>query len=87
MKFTVALNGTDQNPYHQFGLKQNPFPQIGDARYDPSLRHLARLGAEPIPDIEYIKKHLTGWSDEFVNLCCRMFKKGEMVRFTVKIAC
>ena len=30
---TVTLNGTNVNPYNKlWGLKQNPFPQIGDEK-------------------------------------------------------
>lgn len=84
MKFTVILNGTDVNPYHALGLTQNPFPQIPKYEYASELQHLAILGAEPIPDTDYIRKHLKGWSNEFIKLCCKEFKKGQIVRFDVE---
>lgn len=83
MKLSIALNGTDENPYHRMGLKQNPFPQLGMQEYDGICLHLQKLGADPIPDIDFIKNHLNGWSEEFIDLCCRMFKKGEMIEFEV----
>lgn len=83
MKLSVALNGTDENPFHRMGLKQNPFPQLGMQEYDSVCLHLQKLGADPIPDIDYIINHLKGWSKEFVELCCQNFKKGEMVEFEV----
>ena len=84
MKLKVALNGTDKNPFHKWGLKQNPFPQIGKYEYDRQCRHLQALGGDPIPDTDYIRNHLKGWSDEFVEVCCEEFRKGEYVTFTVE---
>ncbi len=83
MTFTVRLNGLDKNPYANWGLKQNPFPQIADEKYSRHLLHLAALGGEPIPDQEFIRLWLKGWSDEFVNLCCKKFEKGKMITFDV----
>ena len=80
--FVVELNGTDENPYHRFGVTQNPFP-LGDAEYDAAYRIVQSLGGDPIPDIDYIKRKLQGFSQEFVDLCCRKFEKGKMVRFGV----
>jgi hypothetical protein len=83
IQFTVRLNGTDTNPFHQFGVTQNPFPQLAKREYDGALRHLGKLGADPIPDPDHIRRHLVGFSEEFVNLCCARFWKGEMVEFEV----
>jgi len=83
MKLEVVLNGTDTNPYHKLGLTQNPFPQLGKAQYDQHVLALQSLGGNPIPDTDYIRKVLKGWSAEFVDLCCKTFRKGEMVKFTV----
>jgi hypothetical protein len=41
------------------------------------------LGGDPIPDVDYIRRHLEGWSDEFIELCCEQFKPGEYVEFLV----
>ena len=79
----VDLNGTDTNPFHKFGLTQNPFPQLGRMEFDRYTLHLAKLGADPIPDTDYIRNHLRGWEPEFVDGCCARFKKGEMVTFFI----
>lgn len=84
MRLLVALNGTDENPFHKLGLNQNPFPQVADHRYIKQVVHLQALGGDPIKDEQQIRDHLKGWSDEFVELCCKNFKKGEYVRFTVE---
>lgn len=83
MKLKVELNGTSENPYHRWGLVQNPFPQIARAEFASQCLHLQKLGAAPIPNTAYIRKHLQGWSPEFVELCCQKFKPGEYVTFTV----
>lgn len=80
----VVLNGTNENPWHKFGLKQNPFPQLASAEYAQQALHLQKLGADPIPNVEYIREHLKGWHPDFVDLCCKMYKPGELVRFQVE---
>lgn len=85
MQIRVDLNGTGENPYARWGLSQNPFPQIASAETDMHLRHLAKLGAEPIPDADYIRHHLKGWSQEFIDLCIRQYRQGEYVSFNVEI--
>lgn len=82
MKLRVRLNGTDKNPFHMYGLKQNPFPQIAKYEYVAHIMHLQKLGADPIPNVEYIRKHLEGWKPEFVELCVKNFVPGKMVEFT-----
>lgn len=79
----VSLNGTDANPYHKQGLTQNPFPQFAEHGYDAQCLHLQKLGGDPIPNKQYIRDHLEGWDKEFVDLCCKLFKKGEYVEFNV----
>jgi hypothetical protein len=83
IEFTVRLNGTNENPYHKLGLLQNPFPQVAKHEYSAQLLHLAKLGAVCIPDTNYIRRHLEGYSKEFVEECCRRFRRGEMVEFEV----
>ncbi len=83
MKFEVVLNGTDKNPFHRFGLSQNPFPQVAKYEVAPHLLHLQKLGGDPIPDEDYIRRHLEGWSPEFIEGCCQRFRKGELVKFIV----
>jgi hypothetical protein len=79
----ICLNGTDANPFHKWGLKQNPFPQTGKREEDRHCLHIQALGGDPIPDIDYIRRHLAGWSQELIDICCRRFVKGEYVRFTL----
>ena len=83
VKLRIALNGTDQNPYHKYGLTQNPFPQIAQAEYVNPVLIIQSLGGDPIPDTDYIRKKLKGFSKEFVELCCSRFVKGAMVEFEV----
>jgi hypothetical protein len=86
MKLRVELNGTDTNPYHAMCLTQSPFPQIAKYEYAALCLHLQALGGDPIPNEQYIRNHLKGWSKEFVDLCCNRFKKGEYIVFEVEFA-
>jgi hypothetical protein len=83
LKFT--LNGTDENPYHKWGLKQNPFPQIAKYEYMAACRQLNKLGGDPIPNTDYIRAVLEGWSQEFVDKVCESFVPGEIVRVSVEV--
>lgn len=86
-KFKVSLNGTDENPFHKFGLKCNPFPQIGRAEFDSAERRVRILGGDPIPHDtyeEYIRTVLRGFTKEFVDLCVEKFRPGEYVEFVVE---
>jgi hypothetical protein len=83
MKLRVALNGLAVNPYHALGLTQNPFPQLGKAEYDYHVLRVQSLGGDPIPDAGHIRRHLKGFSSEFVDLCVRKFEKGSYVEFDV----
>ena len=82
-KITVRLNGTDKNPFHRFGLTQNPLPQTGRDEWVQAELIVNKLGGDPIPDTDYIRKVLEGFDPEFVELCCKKFKKGETVVFDV----
>lgn len=90
IKITVALNGTNENPYHKSGLTQNPLPQIAEYRYTGSCLVLQSLGGDPIPHNspdeakDYIRKTLKGFTTEFVEYVCSQFKPGEYVRFEVE---
>jgi hypothetical protein len=86
IKIRVELNGTDSNPWHIFGLTQNPIPQLGKYEYDRACLQMQKLGGPPIPHDrveEYIRKVLKGFDEEFVKLCVDQFKPGEIVRFEV----
>jgi hypothetical protein len=85
MKLRIALNGTDKNPFEIWGLRCNPFPQLAKAEYDSATMRLQELGGEPIPNVEYIRKHLKGYfTDEFIEYCCRQFEPGKMVKFMIE---
>lgn len=82
----VTLNGTNVNPFLRYGLTCNPFPQISKHELMPAMVQLSKLAAEPIPTYGYelhIRETLTGWSDEFVQLCVENFVPGERRTFTV----
>lgn len=83
IKFTVTLNGTDKNPFAQYGLTQNPFSQHPKYEYAQLNNVLNNLAAEPINDLDDLRRRLRGASEEFVNLCCLQFRKGETVKFQV----
>ena len=82
-KLLVIINGTDYNPWHKMGLTQNPFPQVPQAELSHHMQGLAELDSDPIKNEAQIREILTGWSQEFVDLCCQRFKVGERVRFVV----
>lgn len=84
MKATVTLNGTSENPYHKMGLKQNPFPQIGEHQWDGFDRLLNNLEAEPIRDVAHLRERLKGCSEEFIEMCVMQFKPGETVKFDIE---
>lgn len=81
LKITVRLNGTDKNPYHIWGLSQNPFPQIATYEQQGAMLALQKLGGDPIPHDtykSYIWAALVGhWSDEFIERVVDAFRSGE----------
>jgi hypothetical protein len=79
----VTLNGTDANPWHRFGLKLNPFPQIARAELTGAMRQLASLDGDPIRDEADLRARLRGWSEEFIEACLANFKPGKRTRFVV----
>ncbi len=82
----VVLNGTSINPFLKYGLTMNPFPQIPKAELMQAMMQLNRLAADPIPMNDYaryIREKLSGWSDEFIDLCISNFVPGERSTFTV----
>lgn len=85
MRFTVHLNGTNENPWHGLGLTQNPFPQIPKWEYTKQILHLQALGGNPIPNTDYIRNHLKGWKQEFVDELCDRFQPGKMIVVDVTI--
>ena len=61
----IVLNGTDENPWKQYGKTYNDTAQIGGVYRDICLR-IQELGGEPIPDVEYIRRKLNGFHPVFV---------------------
>jgi hypothetical protein len=87
-RLDVALNGTRENPFHAFGLTQNPFPQLAKAELRHADSAINKLAAAPIPHDsygEYISKVLDGWDQDFIDLCIGNFRPGEYVKFSVYI--
>lgn len=84
MKFKVQLNGTNENPYHKFGLSQNPFPQLAKYEYTHWILQAQKLGGDPIPNTQYIRDTLKGFTNEFIELCCKKYVLGEYVTFEVE---
>jgi hypothetical protein len=79
----VTLNGTERNPWHTYGLRQNPFPQLGKAEYHAGERQLASLDGDPLRGPHDIRARLRGFSEEFIELCIAQFRPGRRVSFTV----
>jgi hypothetical protein len=83
MQIRVTLNGSPTNPWHQYGLKANPFPQIPKAEFRTANEMLQRLDSDPLTSTDDIRRILDGCDSEFVDLCCRVFKPGERISFDV----
>lgn len=86
VQFTI--NGSDTNPWHRMGLKQNPFPQIGLAEYDAGCRALNKLGGDPIPPEEaeaYIRKTLQGFAPDFVDRAVASYRAGAIVHVEFQV--
>jgi hypothetical protein len=62
MRLRITLNGTAGNPYHKWGLTQNPLPQLGVKEYDAACLQLQKLGGDPIPNEQYIRDTLRGFA-------------------------
>lgn len=87
MKLHVALNGTAVNPYIRLGFTQNPIPQLVVAEYADRCLRLQQLGGPPIPPDRagaYIRETLTGFSEEFIDLCVRMYRPGQYIEFSAE---
>jgi hypothetical protein len=84
IRILVTLNGLDHNPWHELGLRCNPFPQIGEYRYDAGERQIASLDGEPLQGPDDIARRLAGFHPEFIKLCIQQFRPGERVRFGVQ---
>jgi hypothetical protein len=84
LSFTVRLIGTDRNPFHRWGLTQNPFPEIPNAEFQAGLMAINSLGGDPITGPDDIRRRLAGrCSAELIELCVARFRPGEHVEFAV----
>jgi hypothetical protein len=79
----VTINGTGMNPWHRFGLRQNPFPQTGKAEYAAGERKLASLDGDPVRTADDIRERLAGFAPEFVEGVIRRWQPGRRVRFKI----
>jgi len=82
-RLTVTLNGTNENPWHRWQLRCNPFPQIAKYQWDRYESIIRELGGDPIPNVDYIRRKLEGFSPEFIELCCQQFHPGQLYSFDV----
>jgi hypothetical protein len=86
MKIPIILNGTNENRFIKlWGLNHNPFPAIPKARYTRANNVLAKLEADPIPNVEYLREQLKDFHPEFIRMCCEWFRPGEVVRVLLDI--
>ena len=83
IELNVTINGTDINPWHRFGLRQNPFPQTGKAEYAAGERQLASLDGDPVRTAGDIRERLAGFAPEFVEGVIQRWQPGRRVRFKV----
>ena len=83
IELSVTVNGTHTNPWHRFGLRQNPFPQTGKAEYAAGERKLASLDGDPVRTADDIRERLAGFAPEFVEGVIRRWQPGHRVRFKI----
>jgi hypothetical protein len=83
IELNVTINGTGVNPWHRFGLRQNPFPQIGKAEYAAGERQLASLDGDPVRTADDIRERLAGFGPEFIEGVIQRWQPGRRVRFKI----
>ncbi|HEY1822314.1 MAG TPA: hypothetical protein VGG83_20505 [Trebonia sp.] len=83
IELNVTINGTGINPWHRFGLRQNPFPQTGKAEYAAGERKLASLDGDPVRTADDIRERLAGFAPEFVEGVIQRWQPGRRVRFKI----
>ena len=83
IELNVTINSTDINPWHRFGLRQNPFPQIGKAEYAAGERKLASLDGDPVRTADDIRERLAGFDPAFVEGVIQRWQPGRRVRFKI----
>lgn len=80
---TIAINGTDQNPWHKIGMVRNPFPQLGRTEYGAFEAAVNSLDGDPITHPQEIRRRLHGFNEDFIRGCVARYKPGHRVKFTV----
>jgi hypothetical protein len=83
IELNVAINGADMNPWHRFGLRQNPFPQTGKPEYAAGERKLASLDGDPVRTADDIRERLAGFDPGFVEGVIQRWQPGRRVRFKI----
>jgi hypothetical protein len=83
IELNVTINGTDMNPWHRFGLRQNPFLQTGKAEYAAGERQLASLDGDPVRTADDIRQRLAGFGPEFIEGVIQRWQPGRRVRFKI----
>ena len=83
IELNVTINGTGINPWHRFGLRQNPFPQLGKAEYAAGERQLASLDGDPVRTADDIRERLAGFDPAFVEGVIQRWQPGRRVRFKI----
>lgn len=83
IELSVTVNGTHTNPWHRFGLRQNPFPQTGKAEYAVGERQLASLDGDPVRTADDIRERLAGFEPEFIEGVIQRWQPGRRVRFKI----
>jgi hypothetical protein len=85
MRLTVTINGTSENPWAPYNLRQNPFPQVPRHELASAMQQLSSLDGDPITGASQIAERLEGWSQEFIRLCQEQYMPGQRVRFEVEV--
>jgi hypothetical protein len=83
-KLIVRLNGTNENPWHIYNLRCNPFPQIAKYEFMAGQIALNELDGDPLTGPDDIRARLGNKvTDELIELCVQQFKPGERVEFEI----
>jgi hypothetical protein len=83
MTMTITINGSATNPWEAYGLRANPFPQIGKAELTNADRIIRSLDSDPIRDEADLRERLNGCTPEFIEGCVARYRPGERVRFNI----
>ena len=84
VRWHFTINGTAENPWHRYGLRQNPFPQ--HERYEMNVADFAlqSLGDDPITSAADIRERLKGaLSETFIDSVVARYVPGAVVQCDV----